>query len=154
MSGALLGFAGFLFIEPFIPIRQVRNNQLEGCKIMDIDQEEDIVSKLVLETIDAVQSRDETKIVDAYLNMAFLETGDVVSELFLWIDDLTVGIDDRKLLEACVLPVPPNSVEIIRAARNINLSQLQDAIGSDRLEQALSALFALVASLKEARARI
>jgi hypothetical protein len=114
----------------------------------------DRVEELVLAAITAVQSGNRDDIEAAFEALAPVETGDVLAELCLWIEDLTAGVTQESLLQATELPVPPRSPEILKAAVDGNLAMLQTAVGSQQLEKVFSSLLVLVAALKDARTRL
>lgn len=118
------------------------------------DSTGDEIEKRVLIAINAVQGGNRVDIISAYEGLATLETGDVISELFLWIDDLTQGVDRDELLQAVTLPIPDKPEEIIEAVLNLDITGLQKAVGSDRLESVLASLLVTVAALKDGRARL
>lgn len=114
----------------------------------------DEIEKRVLIAINAVQVGNRADIISAYEGLATLETGDVISELFLWVDDLTQGVDREELLQAVTLPIPDNPEVIIDSILNLDIKGLQSAVGSDRLESVLASLLVTVAALKDGRARL
>ncbi|OAD97735.1 hypothetical protein A6A22_20240 [Arthrobacter sp. OY3WO11] len=109
---------------------------------------------MVLMAISAVQSGNQADILTAFEALAPLETGDVISELFLWVDDLTSGVAEDSLLQAAELPVPPRTTEMLKAVTDRDLGGLQAAVGSDQLEQVFASLLVLVAALRDARSRL
>lgn len=114
----------------------------------------DQIERLVAAAIDAVQKGDRAGIEAAFEALAPLETGDVIAELFLLIDELSAGVHQPALLRAVELPVPPRAEKILAAARRTSLPQLMIAVRSVRLEKAIASLTVLVAALKDARTRI
>lgn len=119
-----------------------------------IDDGPDQIEQLVLTAIMAVQSGNRADTLAAFEALAPIETGDVISELFLWIDDLTSGGVQDALLQASELPIPPRSTEMLQAVKDRDLGGLQAAVGSDQLEKVFASLLVLVAALRDARARL
>lgn len=114
----------------------------------------DQVEELVLSAITAVQSGNREDIEAAFEALAPVETGEVLAELCLWVDDLTAGVTLESLWQAIELPIPPRSPEILKGAADGNLAMLQTAVGSKQLEKIFSSLLVLVAALKDARTRL
>lgn len=112
------------------------------------------IEQLVLAAISAVQSGNRAEIAAAYEGLAPLETGDVIAELSLWIEDLTTGVSEASLLQAAKLPLPPQPTKILRAVADRDIAGLQAAVGSNGLEKIFASLLVLVAALKDARTRL
>lgn len=114
----------------------------------------DRVERRVSAVLDAVQSGPKWRIGLAYLMLLPLDTGDVIAELFLWIDDLKSGVDESALLQAAKVPASVDSRRILQAVTTRDVAELQAATGSTRLQAALPPLLILVVALKEGRARL
>ena len=109
------------------------------------------VEALVLTAIEAVRSGDRDTVSRAYEALAPIETGEVIAELFVWVDDLVDGIDVDELLDSVALPLPPKPHEVLASVESRDLRELQDAVGTDRPERIFATLLVLVAALKNAR---
>jgi hypothetical protein len=90
----------------------------------------------------------------AYQALSPLETGDVIAELFLMVEDLTSGVDETALLQAAEISNKIDAPRILRAVAATDVAELQAATGSDRLEKVFATLLVLVAALKDARAQL
>ena len=128
------------------------NNQPEEKTQYPTDAGE--IERRVLIAISAVQTGNRADIVSAYEGLAPLETGDVIAELFLWMEDLTDGVEVEELLQAIALPLPPNPAKIIESVLIQDIAGLQIAVGSDKLEKVFTALLVTVAALKDGRERL
>ena len=112
------------------------------------------VEVLVLAAIDAVQSGDFDRIEAAYEELAPIEAAEVLAELFLWVEDLTEGVDVPTLVSKAELPIPDESLAIIDAVKVPDLVALAEAVGSGQADRIFATVLVLVASLKDARARM
>lgn len=116
--------------------------------------EYDEIERRVLLAITAVQRGNRADIISAYEGLASLETGDVIAELTLWVQDLTDEVEIPALLDAVVLPMAPNPEKIIESVLAQDIAGLQNAVGSDGLEKVFAALLVTVAALKDGRERL
>lgn len=115
---------------------------------------EDNVAPLVLAAINAAATGEHAEIASAFEAIAPFNAGDVVAELFLWVEDLTSDVDLNALLAAVALPIPPRAPDIIAAMLAYDMQRLQAAMGDARPEKVFASLLALVAALKDARTRL
>jgi hypothetical protein len=120
----------------------------------EVSAEYDEIERLVYLAISATQRGNRADLISAYEGLAPLETGDVIAELTLWVEDLTDGVEVEELLQAVVLPIPPNSEKIIESVLIQDIFGLQEAVGSDTLGSVLAALLVTVAALKDGRERL
>jgi hypothetical protein len=114
----------------------------------------DRIERRVSAAVSAVQSGKRWRMLLAYQALSPLETGDVLAELFLMVEDLTSGVDESALLQAAKISEKIDAPRILRAVAATDVVELQAATGSDRLEKVFATLLVLVAALKDARARL
>lgn len=114
----------------------------------------DRIERRVSAVIDAVQSGKRWRMLLAYRALAPLETGDVLAELFLMLEDLTTDVDQTALLQAAKVSEKIDAPKILKAAADANPVELMAATGADRLEKVFASLFVLVAALRDARAEL
>lgn len=114
----------------------------------------DRIERRVSAAVAAVQSGKRWRMLLTFQALSPLLTGDVLAELFLMVEDLTSGVDETALLQAAKISGKIDAPRILRAVAADDVLELQAATGSDRLEKVFAPLLALVAALKEARARL
>lgn len=114
----------------------------------------DKIERRVSAAMDAVRSGGKLRLAAAFVAMSRLETGDVISELILCVEDATDGVDTSALLEAANFPDKLNAAELLTAALSCDLGQMQTAVGSDRLDKVLPSLLVLATGLTDARKQL
>lgn len=114
---------------------------------MDTDDGTDLIESAVRAAVEAVQSGKQGRIAQAYEALATLETGDVIAELFLWVDDL---VGERETTDVDVR-LPPNGHDVLDAVKARDLTALQQAVNSDQVEKVLTNLLLIIAAMKDAR---
>ena len=114
---------------------------------------DDAVAGRVAAAVCAVQGVDRAAIAAAYDALAPLDTGDVLAELCLCVDEATAGVDIVQLVKSARLPLPPDPLRLIDAVRARDLPALQAATGQERPEAVFAALMVLAGSLQDARTR-
>jgi hypothetical protein len=110
-----------------------------------------VLAKLVGEAVTAVITSDEEGLVKAVESMAPFALIDVMTEMFLWVEDLTEGFDDNELLNTGNFPLPPNAEGMLVAIRAADIVKLQEAVGSDQAVDVFNHVLVLVSALKVAR---
>jgi hypothetical protein len=114
----------------------------------------DRVERRVSAVVDAVRSGKRWRMLLAYKALSPIETGDVLAELFMMLEDITSGVDEAALLEAAKVPDAIDAPAILKAAADADLVGLMAAAGAEHLEGVFAKLFVLAAALKDASAHL
>ena len=104
---------------------------------------------LVDDAIEALQRRDlddATRAVEAF---ATLEPKELIGELFLRLDELTVDVDAGDLIDRASLPLPPRPLDLVVAAANRDIASITEILGDD-FGHLLAGLLALIAAFDDA----
>ena len=113
----------------------------------------DVVADLVAAALHAVQGGDQAAITAAVEVLAPLNTGDVLAELCLCVEEATAGVHVANLVRSARLPLPPRPIQLIDAVAARDLPAILVSTSRERPEAVFAALLVLAASLREARAR-
>lgn len=114
----------------------------------------DRIERKVHAAVNATRSGKRLRIMAAFIGLSKLETGDVVAELFMLVEDAVEGVDRDALLEAATLPPAWNGTALIQAVHDRSLADLQAEFGSEEPGKVVASLLVLVADLQDARAKL
>ncbi len=109
---------------------------------------------LVGNAVSALQSGSEKRVEAAYAALEPLDFGELVAELYVWVEDAIEGVDVDTLIAAASMPLPPNPKKMIAAVQARSLDELEAAANAHTPAKFLAALFVLIASLNDARTRV
>lgn len=104
-------------------------------------------------TVKAIRSGNEHEIAKTAADLDTLQIIEVLSELCIWIYDITVEKNLDELFALATLPLPHDSKLVVKAIENDDVKALHTYADGD-LAVLLAALFAITASLQEASERL
>ena len=114
----------------------------------------DKVEELVANAINSILKGSDDDVAAAFDNLATIDAAEVVGELFLWVEDVTEGVDLNSLLDAARIPLPDHAVEIVNAILARDMKGLEAVTSRDDLGVAVEAILGVIVSLKDARGQI
>lgn len=110
--------------------------------------------RAVADAISAILEGTEDDVTAAFTRLGELQAVDVVAELFLWVEDLTEGVDLDSLIAAARIPLPEGTREIVESVLSRDMKALGEVTSTHDLGAAVQAILTVVVSLKDARTRL
>lgn len=125
----------------------LRKFNLEGSRCMTTGTTEEAVAT----AITAILEGTESDVSSAFSTLAELDAAEVVGELFLWVEDVTEGVEVDRLIQTSRIQPPENARAIVEAIRARDMKGLERATSSNDLGVAINALIGVIVSFKDAR---
>jgi hypothetical protein len=111
----------------------------------------DLIEQGVSRVIDAIMDGSEAQITTAFDNLATLDGAEVIAELFLWVEDMTEGVDLERLIAVTRIQLPEHPAEIVNAIKARDIPALERVTSTTELTVVVQILFNLIIAFKDAR---
>jgi hypothetical protein len=115
-------------------------------------QQPDAYEEIVGAAVRALRGGLETEVTNTMASLGPLHVAEVIAELCIWIEDVTVGRDLDALIMSTTLPLPDRPWVIVDAVNRNDIRALHEWAGGD-LVKLLASMLAVIASLQEAGER-
>lgn len=115
---------------------------------------EDRVEAAVSRVVAAILEGSKADVESAFHALGQLDGPSVIAEMFLWVEDVTDGVDLDALIAASRLRLPEHTREIVSAIRARDVPALERATSTTELGVVIQDVLAVIVSLKEARSRL
>lgn len=113
----------------------------------------DKYEKYVGDMVTALRGEDESAIGIAFERMGTLALDELLAELCVWVDEVTLDRDLDGLIAIVSLPLPENPKAFIEAVHRNDVHALHAYSGGD-LVKLLASMLSVIASMQEANERL